>query len=47
VPIPAGRHRVEWNETLPGAGVSLWGPVASVLAALGLIIRDRRRGAHA
>jgi hypothetical protein len=47
VPIPAGRHRVEWKETLPGAEVSLWGPVVSVLAAAGLIIRDRRRGERA
>ncbi|HEV2063432.1 MAG TPA: hypothetical protein VGS00_02650, partial [Thermoanaerobaculia bacterium] len=46
VPIPAGRHRVEWKETVPGAEVSRWGPVVSVLAAAGLIARDRRRGAR-
>jgi hypothetical protein len=44
VPIPAGRHRLEWKETVPGAEVSWWGPVVSVLAAAGLILRDRRRG---
>ena len=47
VPVPAGRHRVEWEETIPGAEVSRWGPVVSVLAAAGLLIRDRRRGARA
>jgi hypothetical protein len=47
VPIPAGRHLVEWKETLPGAEISRWGPVAALLAALGLTIRDRRRGAPA
>ncbi|MGH9365379.1 MAG: hypothetical protein ACRD1B_08975, partial [Thermoanaerobaculia bacterium] len=44
VPIPAGRHRVEWEETLPGAQVSRWGPAVFVLAAAGLLARGRLAG---
>jgi hypothetical protein len=39
-PVPAGRHRVDWKEELPGAAVSWFGPVAFLLAALFL---GRRR----
>ena len=41
VPIPRGRHLVEWEETLPGAELSRWGPVLFVLAAALLVARDR------
>lgn len=42
VSIPAGRHRLEWRELLPGASVSRWGPVLFALFAVLLLIRDRR-----
>ncbi len=45
VAIPAGVHRLEWREALPGGNVSLWGPVAYVLGLAGLLAADRRRGA--
>jgi hypothetical protein len=42
VPVPAGRHTVEWTEEVPGLEVSRFGPpLAAVLLAL-LLIRDRR-----
>ncbi len=34
VPIPAGRHRVEWRERIPGIALSKWGPVFFLLAAV-------------
>jgi len=42
VAIPAGRHRIEWLETIPGGKLSRWGPVVFVAAALGLFARKRR-----
>jgi hypothetical protein len=42
VPIPAGRHRIEWRETVPGAGLSRWGPVFYAAAAVWLFARRRR-----
>jgi hypothetical protein len=42
VPVPAGRHRLEWRELLPGASVSRWGPVLFALFAGLLLIRERR-----
>lgn len=42
VPVPAGAHRVEWREELPGSGVSAWGPVLALLIAAGLIVREGR-----
>ena len=41
VPVPAGAHRIEWREELPGSGVSAWGPVLALLIAVGLIVRER------
>lgn len=43
VPIPAGRHRVEWRELVPGGNVSRWGPVVFVLLSAVLLTRERRR----
>jgi hypothetical protein len=43
VPIPPGRHRVDWEETLPGGEVSRFGPVLGLLGAAGLLARQRRR----
>jgi len=42
VPLPSGRHRVEWVEGLPGWEVSRWGPVLSVLCVALLYARARR-----
>jgi len=43
VPIPAGRHRVEWEELLPGWRASRWGPVAYGIIALAAGVSGRRR----
>ncbi len=39
VPVPAGEHRVEWRENVPGLEASRWGPVVSVLLLLGVGLR--------
>jgi hypothetical protein len=45
-PVLAGRHEMEWNEFVPGASVSRWGPVLWAIALSFLAIRERRqRGA--
>ena len=47
VPVPAGRHRVDWREEIPGWSVSRFGPVlfgAVVLA--GFAFSGRRAGAR-
>jgi hypothetical protein len=44
VPVPAGRHSIEWEERLPGASVSRWGPVLFGLFAAGLLLSGRERG---
>ncbi len=43
VPIPAGRHRVEWEERLPGWDVSRFGPVLFGMIAAGLLVARSRR----
>ncbi len=43
VPIPPGRHRLEWEEEVPGLGISRWGPVAFVGIAIGIVVAQRRR----
>jgi hypothetical protein len=45
VPVPAGRHRIDWRERVPGGEISRWGPVAYLLfaAALFFSARGRRR----
>jgi hypothetical protein len=42
VPVPAGRHRVEWEELLPGSGVSRYGPPFWALLSALLLARSRR-----
>jgi hypothetical protein len=42
VPVPAGRHRVEWRELLPGSGVSQTGPPLWALFSAWLLVRSRR-----
>jgi hypothetical protein len=44
VPVPAGRHTIDWRERVPGLRVSGWGPMLYLLLAAGLLVRDRRRG---
>ena len=34
VRVPAGRHTIDWRETVPGGRISRWGPVLFVLAAV-------------
>ncbi|HEY2797930.1 MAG TPA: hypothetical protein VGK26_08590 [Thermoanaerobaculia bacterium] len=41
VALPAGRHRVEWQESFPGWPVSRFGPVLYGLAIAGLFERAR------
>lgn len=36
VPVPAGRHRLEWREGHPGLALSRWGPLAGLLLLAGL-----------
>jgi hypothetical protein len=45
IAIPEGEHVVDWREGVPGWEVSRLGPVLFVLAAAGLLLRDRRRRA--
>ncbi|HEY3172769.1 MAG TPA: hypothetical protein VGK86_09360 [Thermoanaerobaculia bacterium] len=40
--IPAGFHRIDWRERLPGSSVSWWGPVLFTLFAVLLLVRERR-----
>jgi hypothetical protein len=41
VAVPAGRHRVEWQESFPGWGASRFGPVLYGLAIAGLFVTAR------
>lgn len=43
VPIPAGRHRIDWRERVPGLGLSGWGPVLFGMIAVGLAVSKGRR----
>jgi hypothetical protein len=43
VPVPAGRHRVEWREEIPGLRITRWGPVLFALAAGWVLWRGRGR----
>ncbi len=47
VAIPAGEHRLEWREQVPGLAVSRWGPVLFLLGAAGLLLRARAGTARA
>ena len=40
--VPAGLHRIDWRELLPGSAVSRWGPVLFALFAVLLLVRRRR-----
>jgi hypothetical protein len=42
IPIPAGRHRIEWREEIPGLAFSRWGPALFLLALVaGWSVRRR------
>ena len=43
VRVPAGRHRIEWRERLPGWSVSRWGPVLFLIVLVGVLARAPRR----
>jgi hypothetical protein len=46
VRVPAGRHRIDWRETVPGGRVSRLGPVLFALFAAGCLFAERRRSAR-
>jgi hypothetical protein len=37
--VPGGKHRVEWQERIPGGQLSRWGPVLYSLIALLMVVR--------
>jgi hypothetical protein len=43
VAMAAGRHRVEWEERVPGLEISRWGPVLFGVIVAGLFVASRRR----
>jgi hypothetical protein len=43
LPVPPGRHTVQWRELVPGGNVSRWGPVVFLLLTAGLLGRERLR----
>jgi hypothetical protein len=45
VPVPAGKHRLVWEEELPGFSASRYGPGLFVLVAVGLSVAGKRSGA--
>ncbi len=42
IPVPAGRHRVEWEETFPGWSASRFGPVLYA-GGIGALLAGKRR----
>jgi hypothetical protein len=46
VRVPAGRHRIEWKEEVPGWKISRFGPVLSALALLWFLRRGREGSAE-
>lgn len=42
VAVPAGRHRIDWREEVPGLEISRWGPVAAIALLALLLVRERR-----
>jgi hypothetical protein len=46
VHVPAGRHRIEWKEDVPGWKISRFGPVLSAVALLWLFLRRDREGSE-
>lgn len=46
VRVPAGRHRIEWRERVPGGRISRFGPVLYILFAAGCFLSQRLRSAR-
>lgn len=42
LPLPAGTHRIEWKERVPGGTTSRWGPVLFLLVGAAWTLRDKR-----
>jgi hypothetical protein len=47
VPVPAGRHRLDWQERVPGGRISRWGPLVFLLAIAVMALAQPRGGAPA
>jgi len=43
IPIPTGRHRLEWIERVPGGTISRWGPVLFVVLICAIVVRNRKK----
>jgi len=43
IPIPAGRHRLEWSERVAGGTISRWGPVLFLLLICAIVFRSRKK----
>ena len=43
VRVPAGKHRIEWRENVPGGWLSRWGPILFLFAAAGMVVRRKRQ----
>lgn len=43
VRVPAGHHRIDWRERVPGGEASACGPPIYALAAAAILLRERRR----
>jgi hypothetical protein len=41
VPIPAGKHRIEWEEHLPGWKATRFGPVLFAIIVAGALVFGR------
>jgi hypothetical protein len=41
VRVPAGTHRIEWRERVPGAAASRWGPLLAILIGALVFLRAR------
>jgi hypothetical protein len=46
VRVPAGRHRIDWRETVPGGRISRFGPVLFAFFAAGCLFGQWRRSAR-
>ena len=43
IPVPAGTHRIDWTENVPGGRVSRWGPILYLAAVLVTLANRRLR----
>jgi hypothetical protein len=42
LPVPAGKHRVDWKERVPGGRVSRWGPLLYLIAIAAAALLEPR-----